>query len=454
MKVKNSNFKLISFSIIIFFCFTVTSPVAAQDAESIQAIRNIGKAFSSIAQKTSPAVVWITADRVITTHIPSSPQKQDPLENDIFEWFFGPKQRKYHQPQQYLYTAQGSGFLITSDGYILTNNHIVKDAEVIKVKLDDKREFDAKIIGTDPGTEVAVIKIDAKDMPYLELADSDALEIGEWVIAIGNPFGLSHTVTAGIVSAKGRSQVGLATFEDFIQTDAAINPGNSGGPLLNIDGKVVGINTAIVGTRGGGNVGIGFAIPSNMAKHIYTQLIENGTVVRGFLGISMGDISPEMAEYFNMDDTKGVIFRNQIAELKPGTKVDFLILHDSKKETIAVTLGQRDTDIKLADTKQQDVEEIGFKVKNITKEIAKQFADVDLTGVMISEVQPYSDAAKKGLRPGFIIKEVNQTKIENTIDFKKAVKKAKKENKALVMLIYNGRFNQYVAIKPQTKKDK
>ena len=198
---------------------------------------------------------------------------------------------------------QGSGFIVSQDGYILTNNHVVEDAEKITVTLLGGRELQAKLIGTDPSTEVAVIKIDANDLHALEMADSDTLEVGEWVLAIGNPFGLSHTVTAGIVSAKGRSGLGLSTYEDFIQTDAAINPGNSGGPLVDLDGKVVGINTAIVGSSG--NIGIGLAIPINMAKNVYDQLVQKGKVVRGFLGLLPQDITPEMAEQFNLKDTKG-----------------------------------------------------------------------------------------------------------------------------------------------------
>jgi serine protease Do len=241
-------------STILVLLFINPLSVFAQDPNSIATLRQMGKAFASIAEKTSPAVVSLTSERTITREYPSMRDWPfgEPF-SDPFDFFFrrrSPRQRQ--QPRQYREprTAQGSGFIISPDGYILTNNHMVAESEKVKIELTDGRKFTAKIVGADSDSDVAVIKIDASDLPYLELADSDALEVGEWVLAIGNPLGLSHTVTAGIVSAKGRSGFGLADFENFIQTDAAINFGNSGGPLINLDGKVVGINTAIAGSTG------------------------------------------------------------------------------------------------------------------------------------------------------------------------------------------------------------
>ena len=268
-----SSFCLIS-AITVLFLMTPISALG-QDPNSIDALRQMGKAFAGIAEKASPAVVGIQSERLVTRQSSTGPwgEQFDPFEDDLFDFFFrrSPRERsprgRSPQPKS-RQTAQGSGFIISSDGHILTNNHLVEGAEEVTVKLADRPEVEARVIGTDPGSDIAIIKIDVNDLPYLELADSDVLEVGEWVIAIGNPFGLSHTVTAGIVSAKGRSGVGLAAYEDFIQTDAAINPGNSGGPLLNLDGQVIGINTAII-SRSGGNMGIGLAIPVNMVKDIY-----------------------------------------------------------------------------------------------------------------------------------------------------------------------------------------
>jgi serine protease Do len=293
-KQKKTYFVISTVLLILFFTISLSASSKSTgrgashpsdltaDTNSIDTLRRMGKAFADIAQKASPAVVGLKAERTITRRYSARQwpfdDSFDPFSNDLFEYFFrrspSPReqspQREYQIPQ----TAQGSGFIISADGYILTNNHMVGEAEKVEIELADGRRFTAEIKGTDPESDVAVIKIDAEDLPYLELADSDKLEVGEWVLAIGNPFGLSQTVTAGIVSAKSRSDVGLTTYEDFIQTDAAINFGNSGGPLLNLDGKVVGISTAILGTTG--NIGIGFAIPVNMAKAIYPQLRKGG----------------------------------------------------------------------------------------------------------------------------------------------------------------------------------
>ncbi|MHC4753414.1 MAG: S1C family serine protease [Planctomycetota bacterium] len=361
----SSRFHVISILFLLVLFITPVS-VFAQDTDSIAALRQMGKAFASIAEKASPAVVSVKAERTVTRENPTYRDWPfgDPFQDDFFDYFFRRRspqrspQQRYRQPR----TAQGSGFIISSDGYILTNNHMVEGADKVVVELADGQKFTAtaKDIKTDPDTDVAVVKIDAKDLAYLELADSDTLEVGEWVLAIGNPLGLSHTVTAGIVSATSRSGFGLANLENFIQTDAAINFGNSGGPLINLDGKVVGINTAIAGSTG--NIGIGFAIPINMAKHAYTQLIESGTVERGFLGVLPQDLDPEMAEAFGLKNGKGVLipevtkdsaadkaglkhndiileidgesvesadgFRNRIAMFKPGTTIKLVVWRD------------------------------------------------------------------------------------------------------------------------------
>ena len=354
--------------------------LASAQGQGLENLRQTGQAFRAVAKEVSPAVVFIQVEK--TTEQPQMSPFASPFNgpfgDDFFRRFFGtPPQGHGHgtMPKREM-RAQGSGFIISPDGLIMTNNHVVGGADKVTVRLHDGREFTAKVVGTDPPTDVAVIKIDANDLPVAQLGDSDKLEVGDWVLAIGNPFGLSHTLTAGIVSAKGRSGIGLADYENFIQTDAAINPGNSGGPLVNLDGQVVGINTAIF-SRSGGYMGIGFAIPINMAKQIRDQLVENGTVTRGQLGVYIQDLTDDLAQSFGLKDSKGILiskviedspaakaglkqgdivlkadgkpvgkvneFRNGIAMTAPGTVVRLDILRNGKPEQIKVTIGKRDT---------------------------------------------------------------------------------------------------------------
>jgi serine protease Do len=355
----------------------------------------------------------------------------------------------------------------------------VGKADEISVKLADGRDFEASLIGADPDSDVAVIKIDAEDLSYLELADSDALEVGEWVIAIGNPFGLSHTVTAGIVSAKGRSNVGLTTYEDFIQTDAAVNPGNSGGPLLNLDGKVVGINTAII-SRSGGNMGIGLAIPINMAHSIYSQLIDGGRVERGFLGVTIQDLTPQLAERFGLEDSKGVLipevieesaadraglkhndiivefqgepvekadaFRNKVAMLKPGTEVEVVVLRDRGKKSFKVELGERPAGGILMPGSSKLLESTGLTVQNLDDEIARRLGYEGLSGVVVTNVEPASPADKAEIRPGTLIMEVNRQPVENTREFEKALEDISGEGVVLLLLRDQYR-SRYIVLK-------
>ena len=458
-------------ALLIVLLFIVPLSAFAQDTNSIDTLRQMGKAFAKISEKASPAVVGIKAEKTVTQEyqiIPDWPLGEpfDPFDDDFFDRFF----RRQRSPRRkYPQTAQGSGFIISADGYILTNNHLVGEADKVMVKVGENPEVNAKIIGADPDSDVAVIKIDTKkDLHPLELADSDSLEVGEWVLAIGNPFGLSHTVTAGIVSAKGRSGFGLSSYEDFIQTDAAINPGNSGGPLLNLDGKVVGINTFII-SRGGGNMGIGFAIPINMAKDIYKELIDTGTVVRGFLGVNIQDLDPDTADLLDLDeDTKGVVLPdvtegsaadkagikpydviiefegrkiekandllNRVAALKPGTKVKIAVLRDGKRKTITVELGKRPPRGKITSAPPDVLKQLGLTVQELTDELAERLGYKGMTGVVVSKVEPGSEAARKGITPGTLIMEVNRSKVKNTKDFNNAIKKAAKEGKVLLRI--------------------
>jgi serine protease Do len=470
-------------STLFLLLFISPLSVFAQDSDSIATLRRMGKAFASIAEKTSPAVVSLTSERTITREYPS--MRDGPF-GDPFEFFFRRSPRQRQQPRRYREprTAQGSGFIISSDGYILTNNHMVEGAEKVKVELTDGRKFIAKIIGADSDSDIAVVKIDASDLPYLELADSDALEVGEWVLAIGNPLGLSHTVTAGIVSAKGRSGFGLAKFENFIQTDAAINFGNSGGPLINLDGKVVGINAAIAGSTG--NIGIGFAIPINMAKHAYEQLIKGGTVERGYLGIIIEDPTDETAPFFGLKkNAKGALisqvvedsaaekaglkhndvilelngepvessaaFRNHVAMLKPGTRVQLVVWRDRKRKALTVKLGKRPSTEELdGNLSPETLDELGFTVQNLTDELKERYGYEGQSGVIVSSVERGSQAAQKGIATGALIKEVNQQEVRNTGEFNEAIKKARKEGGAL-LFVKRGRIPIFVPLKLSKK---
>lgn len=343
-------------------------------AGDIRALQQTGSAFKEIAKDALPAVVFV--DVATTVELPQS-RYHHPMER-----YFGKEYFWYHEPpvpRKYHQMGQGSGFIISEDGYILTNNHVVGDADRIMVTLADGRKYDARLVGTDPKTEVALIKIeDAEAFPFLKLGNSDALEVGDWVLAAGNPFGLSQTITAGIVSAKERSEVGITEYGSFIQTDAAINPGNSGGPLLNIDGEAVGINTAIY-SQTGGYMGIGFAIPVNQAVRIKEQLIEHGKVQRSVLGIYIQEVNEDLAARFDLSEPAGILithilegsaaeeagleagdiilaldgektrklgaFRNLVASTPPNTPVDLEISREGSPIVIsAVTKAMADED--------------------------------------------------------------------------------------------------------------
>jgi serine protease Do len=478
-------FGLIFILLLNSYCFS--EPAEKKDIETL---RNTGEVFAEIAEKVSPAVVFVSVKQAVVQQMPDI-SFGDPFEefnDEFFKRFFGqpfPRQyRRQQQPRQQkqIIRGQGSGFIISPDGYILTNNHVVEDANEIIVKLSNNKELLAKVIGKDPETDVAVIKIDANNLPIVQLGDSDKLKVGEWVIAIGNPFGLSHTVTAGIVSAKGRSRIGLTEYEDFIQTDAAINFGNSGGPLLNIDGKVIGINSAIF-SQSGGYMGIGFAIPVNMAKYVYDRIIAEGKVTRGYMGIYGEDVSPEMAEHFGVKDRKGVLvdnvienspankggiekgdivvkmngkvvddwnnFRNEIAQIAPGTKINLTVIRDGKEKDITVELEVRESKVALAEAGGNESKQLGITVQDLTPELARQFGYPEKTGgVIVTEVVSSSPADDVGIDQGTLITEVNRQKIENTRDFWELVKKA--EGSILLYIRQNtheGEISRYVVVK-------
>ncbi|HPA84730.1 MAG TPA: DegQ family serine endoprotease [Deltaproteobacteria bacterium] len=450
---------------------------------ALENLKETGRAFASVAKEASPAVVFIKVEKTVS-------QGQffrfgTPFNDEFFRRFFGEPgpgfpQMPQQQPKRQV-QSQGSGFIISPEGYILTNNHVVGDADEVTVKLLDGREFTAEIVGTDPPTDLAVIKIKAKNLPVLPLGDSDRIEVGEWVLALGNPFGLSHTLTAGIVSAKGRSSVGITDYEDYIQTDAAINPGNSGGPLIDLEGKVVGINTAIYSRNGGGHIGIGFAIPVNMAKAVYTQLIEHGNVTRGYLGVTIQDLTADLALSFGIKDTKGVLvsqvlsdspaekagmrqgdvivslngkpvdtaaaLRNEIAMTAPGTSVKVGVIRDGKTKTLSVKVEKMSED-KLTASRSESMKDLGMNVAALTDELAKQYGHEGESGVLVTGVEPGSIAARAGIRPGVLIKEANRRPVKNIKEFEAALKQSGK--KPILLFVKDGRGSHYIA--PDTGK--
>ncbi len=366
----------------------------------------------------------------------------------------------------------------------MTNNHVVNGANKLTVVLNDKKKYHAKVIGTDPQTDLAVIKIDVKDLPVATLGNSDNLKIGQWVIAVGNPFQLMHTVTAGIISATGRSSIGLAQYEDFIQTDAAINPGNSGGALSDLDGRVIGINTAI-SSPSGGNVGIGFAIPINMAKQVMDQLIKHGSISRGYLAIIPQDITDNLAKAMDLKTNEGVLvgdvvkdgpadkagmktgdiilkydgkkiensvqLRNMVAESKPNTEVDITILRNNDKKDLEVMLGKRPEKMTASLNSNQNSEgnysneKLGISVQNLTAELANKLGYSNEQGVVVTKVDPGSPAEDAGIRVNDLIKEVNKKEIKSVSEFENIISNSKRGDTD-AFLVQRGNSTFFVAI--------
>jgi len=448
-----------------------------------EAAKELSKAFSSAAKTAMPAVVSIKVEKTISAPamgFGGMPGLNDPFNQFPDEFrrrFFG--QPRQQSPRKYRQEGQGSGFIISEDGYILTNNHVVGEVDKITVELKDERTFNARLIGTDPDSEVALIKIEGDNFPVLPMGDSSKLEIGDWVIAIGNPFGLSETVTVGVISAVGRSNMHIAAYEDFIQTDAAINPGNSGGPLINLDGQVIGINTAIV-SESGGYMGIGFAIPINMARSIQEQLKKSGKVSRGYMGLFAQDVDADMAEGLGLKEATGVVvatvekgspavragvqlhdvilaingkkiksydaFRNEVALLAPGSRVRLDISRDGKPVELTVRLGERPAAAVQKEPPAEEPEQtLGLEVQDLTRELAERFHYKLGEGVIVSAVTPGSPAAEKGIRPGDLILSVNRQEVASVDDFTAAVKQSSKRGKVL-MLVKRGEISWFVTV--------
>ncbi|TVR16325.1 MAG: DegQ family serine endoprotease [Planctomycetota bacterium] len=473
---------------------SVTASVATAAEETArESLRALSDVFAQVAEEASPAVVFIQAEREIPQRQQQRPRGfggpfGDPFHDEFFRRFFGdrhpaPNNQQRQDPTPRYRASHGSGFIVSDDGFILTNHHVVSDADKLTVRLQDGEEFPARLVGSDDHSDLAVLQVDAgRSLPTITKGRSDDLRVGEWVVAIGNPFGLSHTVTAGIVSAKGRSRVGIADYEDFIQTDAAINPGNSGGPLLNLDGEVVGINTAIF-SRSGGYMGIGFAIPIDMARAIYLQLRDNGTVVRGYLGVGIQDLTAELAESFGIEEREGVVitqvqegsaaeaadmrdqdvvlalqgapvgdatrFRNAVAMIAPGAEVALDIWRDGERLTLSVTMGQR-SDVAVAESAaDEQLEQWGIAVSAISDDHREQFRlESSVQGVVVTEVEDRSRAARAGVRPGQVVVAINRHRIASLEDFQKAMAAAKETQRPVRLLLRQGEWN-VIAVLPQ-----
>jgi serine protease Do len=441
--------------------------------------------FSSIVKKAAPSVVNISTTKTI---------KRDPrfdyFQNDpFFRRFFGDPNGRGGRMAPQKQSSLGSGVIVTSDGYILTNNHVVDGADEIKILLaKGKKEYDGKIVGRDPRSDIAVVKIEASDLPAATLADSDKVEVGDVALAIGSPFGLSQTVTMGIVSAVGRGGMNIEEYEDFIQTDAAINPGNSGGALIDAEGRVIGINTAILSSSGG-SVGVGFAVPVNQARGIMDQLIKDGKVQRGFLGVGIQDVTGPLAKHFDVPEGKGALIsdvtaksaaeaaglkqgdvivavngkevadsrqlRLIVGQIAPGTTVKVKYVRDGKESTAEVKLKEK------PDTADGDVEKAagdsgedaldGVAVSDINDEARAQLRlPENLKGAVIMEVDPSSPAYEAGLRAGDVIQEINQKPIRNADDAVKATQNVK--NKQLVLRVYTRGASRFVVVDESKKK--
>ncbi|MCA9772921.1 MAG: DegQ family serine endoprotease [Myxococcales bacterium] len=443
--------------------------------------------FVELAKRLTPAVVNISTTKEIRTRTPggSSPHRG----SDPFQDFFDQFRRNFgdRMPKSYRQSSLGSGFIVSTDGYIITNNHVVERADEIKVVLNDKQEFEGKVVGTDPKTDLALVKIEAKDdLPTVALGDSDALEIGEWVVAIGNPFGFSHTVTAGIVSAKGR-YIGAGPYDDFIQTDASINPGNSGGPLFNMRGDVVGINTAIIA----GGQGIGFATPINIAKTVVTQLKNKGKVSRGWLGVQIQDIDPDAKKFFDLKDAHGAlvsqVFKDSpadkagfkrddvivrfdgkdiessrdlpiiVSSTTVGKAVEVEVIRGGKHKTLEVTLGEM-PDESVGTLAKRDVDELlGVSVQTITPELAENLRLEDTQGVVVTGIEFGGPAQRAGIRKGDVISEVNRVEIQDVDGFYAAMDKSQvdddKKTETILLLVHSGQGSRYVALKIPRDKD-
>jgi len=463
-----------------FFSSRAASPPYMYNFQLPKELSGENAAFSGVANVISPVVANISTSKTVARKDTSgNPHSFDGPFNDFFESFDIPKKWKEQ--------SLGSGVVVSSDGYIITNYHVVEKSDEIKVILFDQQNYKGKIIGTDPKTDLAVIKIPATNLPAIKWGDSDKLQVGEFVLAFGNPYSLGHTVTMGIVSALGRANVGIADYEDFIQTDAAINPGNSGGPLVNIKGELVGINTAIF-SRTGGYQGIGFAVPSNMARSVMTQLMNEGKVTRGWLGITIQNLTPELAKEFDLKKSSGALvtdifkgspaekagirrgdvileingkeirnvesLRNIVAQSKVGSRIKLEVLRNGRTLSTNVSVTEFPQELAHAD-KEESMDDIftkdkalaGMSVMDLTRDIAKQLGlSKNDKGVVIVKVDPDSAAEDAGLKKGDLIQEVNKKRIKDLNDFNK-IRPGLRDGDTVLLFINRSGNKFYITLK-------
>ncbi len=480
--IKKSIILSLTFLLFSVATYSIEPPPSKSESEKCtneELLKQISRGFSNVAKKATPAVVYIESHGTMeqAEKITRKGPHENPFDyfdDDFFNRFFGFPNEQKRQPKS-KETVRGSGFFVSKDGYIVTNNHVVENADKVTVTMTNGKKQIATVVGTDSKTDLAVIKVDGEGYSFLNFGDSDKLEVGDWAIAIGNPFGLQTSLTVGVVSAKGRNDLHIADIEDFIQTDAAINPGNSGGPLLNIEGDVIGVNTAIV-SGSGGYMGIGFAIPSSMAKLIVNQLITEGQVTRGFLGVTLQPIDAELASFYQMKQAQGALvtdviadspadkgglkqedvilgyngtsveslsaFRNYVSLLPPGSKVKLRVLRDGKEIDLNVIVAQLPNE----ESPNTPLLKLGLHVQEITPEMAQKLGLTEPKGIVITQVDPRTPAAEAGLKSGTLILAVNRQKVKTLAEFNAAFNEAIKEERVLLM-VQQGEAIRFVALR-------
>jgi Do/DeqQ family serine protease len=452
-----------------------TPPAVPAAAAPAADVAPAAGSYASIVDHVAPAVVTVRAERRvrnISQDLPDDPRLRDFLEQFGFGQR-GPRARP--EPRQ---RGVGSGVIVRPDGYILTNHHVVGGAEQVAVEMTDGRSLEAKVVGTDEATDLAVLKVEGTNLPTLALGDSDAVRVGDVVLAVGNPLNIGQTVTMGIVSAKGRATGSGESFEDFIQTDAPINQGNSGGALVSTRGELIGINSQIL-TPSGGNIGIGFAIPANMAKNVMTQLIENGEVRRGMLGVTIQPVTSDLARSLGLSDVRGALvnsvtangpadkagirrgdvivsvngqsvkdtndLRNDVAQLMPGSAVKLTIVRDGKEQSLDVTLAERQASA-AGDSRgngRPDPAGFGITAEPLTRERARELGVSATTGVVVVDVEPSGRGADAGLRPGDVIAEVDRRPVASIDDLRAALKDG---DRPALVLVHRGAVTTFLTI--------
>jgi serine protease Do len=455
------------------------TPAYSVSAATPVDMKGFANGFAGVVKPALPTVVNISTSKVVK---PSARGNGQFFNDPFFQQFFGNQFGQQFQQKPQREESLGSGVIVSADGYILTNNHVVDGATDIKVETSDKRDFTAKLVGTDTHTDIAVLKINATNLPSLPLSQGATTQVGDIVLAIGDPFGVGETVTMGIVSAMGRGGLGIEGYEDFIQTDAAINPGNSGGALINTQGECVGINTAILSGNSGGNQGIGFAIPVAMARHVMDEILKNGKVTRGYIGVVIQNVTPELAQQFGLSQGGGALVSDitpggpaakagitrgdiilavdgdtveatnnlqvRISESAPGTTVRLKVLHDGKAREVSLQLAElpeKEVASEKGDAAGSALD--GVKVETLTPDLAQQLQlSGDVHGVVVDNVEPASAAAESGLQRGDVIVEVNRKRVSNEEQFETAISGA--GSQSVLLLVNHGGQTRFLVVQP------